>query len=113
MSYFASSASPELAHWHEELPTHLMSVDVIGNVAQATNDALYAIEEVVKEIAVTTEHKMEDICKELGIHPFHHNFFGNLVGTTLVLYKVGEDHRLEIRREGTKHSTSFPVQLAA
>ena len=110
MSYFASSASPELAHWHEEQPTHLMSTSIVWNVAQAANEALYNVQEVVKEITVTAEHTMEDICTELGIHPFHHNFFGNLVGATLVRYSNGY---LGIRRNEQKHETSFPVQLLA
>lgn len=92
MAYFASSASPELTEWHEEKPLHLMSQNLSNNIAQAANDAIYGI----KELVVTTEHTMESICTELGIHPFHHNFFGSLQGTTLTLYANGH---LQIHRE--------------
>lgn len=110
MSYFASSASPEVAHWHEEKPGHLMSTSVVANVAQAANEALYSVEREVRELFVTAEHSMEDICDTLGIHPFHHNFFGKLVGCTL---RVNEYNHLEIHREGARHVTSFPVQFVA
>jgi hypothetical protein len=106
MAYFASSASTDVAEWHEEKPLHLMSQNLSINITQAANDAIYAAREVV----VTAEHTMESICEELGIHPFHHNFFGKLEGTTLALYTNGH---LEIRREGQKNHTSFPVQLIA
>lgn len=109
MAYFASSASPELTEWHEEKPLHLMSQNLSHNIAQAANDAIYGI----KELVVTTEHTMESICTELGVHPFHHNFFGSLQGTTLILYKIGDSHHLKINREGQKHQTTFPVQLIA
>ena len=110
MSYFASSAAPEIAHWHETVPSHLMSTTIIGSVAQAANDALFEVQRETRELFVTAEHSMEDICKHLGIHSFHHNFFGNLTGCTL---RVNTHNHLEIRREGREHHTSFPVQLVA
>ena len=105
MSYFASSASPDIAHWHEEQPTHLMQ-----SIESSIEHSLENVMEEARELCVTAEHTMESICEELGVHPFHHNFFGNLAGTTLALYSDGH---LEIRREGQKHATSFPVQLIA
>ena len=96
MSYFASSAAPDMVEWQEEKPIHLMSTSLVDSFAQAANDALYEVKQEVRELCVTTEHTMESICDELGIHPFHHNFFGSLAGTTLTLYSNGH---LEIRRE--------------
>lgn len=81
-----------------------MSGKIIEDVAEAANDILIE----AREIFVTTEHSMEDICTYLGIHPFHHNFFGSLVWCTLILHPNGH---LEIRREGQQYPTIFPVQL--
>lgn len=106
MSYFASSASPEVAVWHEKEPTHLMQ-----DIEKSLEEGIETIINETREIFVTTEHKMEDICAHLGIHPFHHNFFGSLIGCTLILHTNGH---LEIRRgENQKHTTVFPVQLIA
>jgi hypothetical protein len=60
---------------------------------------------------VSTEHTIGDICTELGIHDFSHHIANkNLAWATVTLYSNGH---LEIRREGAKHATSFPVQLVA
>ena len=103
MSYFASSASPDMVEWQGEKPAHLFE-EARHQVYEATREALHELTTLV----VSTEHTMESICAELGIHPFHHNFFGSLTGTTLTLYSNGH---LEIRREGQKNATTFPVQL--
>lgn len=108
MSYFASSASPELAHWHEEQPTHLMSIDTMReNIFDSTRHAL----EELQTFIVQEEHKIADICTHFGIHDFSHNLANkNLTGATVSLYSNGH---LEIHRQGAKHATSFPVQLIA
>ena len=103
MSYFASSASTDVVVWHDEQPTHLFE-QARHQIYEATQEALHEL----RTLVVSTEHTMESICDELGIHPFHHNFFGSLAGTTLTLYSNGH---LEIRREWQKHATTFPVQL--
>ena len=108
MSYFASSASPELAHWHEEQPTHLMSIESLrSDILDTTRHAL----EELRTFIVAEEHQIADICRHFGIHDFSHNIANkNLAGATITLYSNGH---LEIRREGAKHATSFPVQLVA
>ncbi len=106
MSYFASSASPEVAVWHGEKPSHL-----IQDIEKSVEEGIETVVNEAHEIFVTAEHSMEDICTHLGIHSFHHNFFGNLVGCTLILHANGH---LEIRRgKDQKNSTVFPVQLIA
>lgn len=112
MSSFASSASPDLVHWHAEVPTHLIR-GVTGNIMQAVqeaaNEAIYHTEQALfeaKELFVTAEHSAEAIAEYFGVHPFQHQFFGNLIGTTLVLRSDGI---LEIHREGQEKHTTFPV----
>lgn len=91
-SYEASSTSPEALHHDEVHPATWHTNNLVGDIAEKTLSVLTE----TREIFVTAEHKMEDICTHLGIHPFHHNFFGNLVGCTLILHTNGH---LEIRRE--------------
>ena len=88
----ASSASPELVHWHDEKPGHLFE-EARDGIYAATREALYEL----KSFIVSTEHTMEDICNELGIHDFSHHIANkNLSGATLTLYSNGQ---LEIKRE--------------
>lgn len=107
MNTFASSASPDLVHWHDRAPEHLISAkSLIQRFSQATHAALFGIQELVVE----TEYEMEQIEKYFDIHPFAHNFFGSLANTKLILHPNGI---LEIKREGQKESTRFPVQRRA
>lgn len=103
MSYFASSASPELAHWHESVPAHL-----IEEVKQDITTGAGEFIQEVREIYVQTEHSLAALADELGIHPFHHQISCNLTGCRLILQPHGQ---LEIHRSGSKHPTSFPVQF--
>ena len=94
MSYFASSASPELAHWHEEQPSHLMSIGSLRTeILDTTRQALAELQTFIVE----EKHQITDICTHFGIHDFSHNLANkNLAGATLSLYSNGH---LEIRRE--------------
>jgi hypothetical protein len=92
MSYFASSASTEVAHWHEEKPTHLMQ-SLRDDIMHTTRHAL----EELQTFIVAEEHQIADICTHFGIHDFSHNIANrNLAGATLTLYSNGH---LEIHRE--------------
>ncbi|GAB0174185.1 MAG: hypothetical protein HHAS10_00640 [Candidatus Altimarinota bacterium] len=111
-SVVASSASPELVHWHDEKPEHL---EKSGNFLEeareeiyaATRDALHELNSLI----VSAEHSIGDISRELGIHDFSHHIANkNLAGATVTLYSNGQ---LEIKREGQKYATTFPVQLIA
>lgn len=107
MNTFASSASPELVHWHDGEPEHLVSTNVlIEKFSKAAHAALFEMQELV----VTAEYEMKQIEEHFNIHPFSHNFFGNLANTKLILHPNGI---LEIQREGQKESTRFPVQRRA
>lgn len=94
-------AGREIAHYHNE-------GEVIRNeIMQATREALGELQQII----VTAEHTVGDICSYFGIHDFSHNLaIKNLTGATLTLYTNGT---LEIKREGVKHATQFPVQLVA
>lgn len=105
-SVVASSASPELVHWHDELPSHLLS-EARQEIYAATRGALHELSSII----VSAEHSIGDICNELGIHDFSHHIANkNLAWATVTLYSNGN---LEIRREGQKYATTFPVQLIA
>jgi hypothetical protein len=67
-SVLASSASPELVHWHDEKPSHLLE-DARAEIYTATRDALHEL----KSLMVSAEHSIGDICSELGIHDFSHH----------------------------------------
>jgi hypothetical protein len=102
MSYFASSASPEVAHWHEAKPIHLME----SHISEGFHDALNS----AKEVIVNAEYKLAELASELGIEHFGHQISCDLTGCKLVLQPHGH---LEIHRKGQKYATSFPVQLIA
>lgn len=67
-SVVASSASPELVHWHDEKPSHLLE-EAKEEIYTATREALYEL----KSLIVSAEHSIGDICTELGIHDFSHH----------------------------------------
>ena len=67
-SVVASSASPELVHWHDELPRHLLA-EAREEIFAATREALFEL----KSFIVGAEHTISDICTELGIHDFSHH----------------------------------------
>ena len=67
-SVVASSASPELVHWHDEKPSHLLE-DAKAEIYRATREALHELSSVM----VSAEHSIADICAELGIHDFSHH----------------------------------------
>ena len=67
-SVVASSASPELVHWHDEKPSHLLE-EAREEIYAATREALGELSSLI----VGTEHSISDICKELGIHDFSHH----------------------------------------
>jgi hypothetical protein len=67
-SVLASSASPELVHWHDEKPSHLLG-EAREEIYAATREALHEL----KSLLVSTEHTIGDICTELGIHDFSHH----------------------------------------
>ncbi len=98
MSYFASSASPDVAHWHDQKPTHLM-----WDMIEEGFDTLL---EGTRELFVTAEHSLGQLADELGIHSFSHQISCDLTGCRLVLQPHGH---LEIHREWAKHTTSFPI----
>lgn len=105
-SVVASSASPELVHWHDEKPHHLLE-EAREEIYTATRDALHELNSFI----VGAEHTIADIANEFGIHDFSHHIANkNLTGATVTLYSNGQ---LEIRREGQKYATTFPVQLVA
>jgi hypothetical protein len=89
------TADAGLVHYHDLVHT-------------IVSDARHALDDL-KTFIVKEEHQIADICTELGIHDFSHHIANrNLTGATVTLYSNGH---LEIRREGQKHATSFPVQL--
>jgi hypothetical protein len=105
-SVLASSASPELVHWHDEKPSHLLE-DAREDIYAATREALQEL----KSFMVSAEHTIADVCTELGIHDISHHIANkNLAWATVTLYSNGS---LEIRREGQIHATTFPVQFIA
>ena len=105
-SVVASSASPELVHWHDEKPSHLLE-EAREDIYAATRDALQEL----KSFMVGAEHTIADVCTELGIHDISHHIANkNLAWATVTLYSNGN---LEIRREGQVHATNFPVQFIA
>ncbi len=108
MNTFASSASPELVHWHDEEPEHLRNTinSAIEKFSQAANDIFSEVQEFV----VAAEYEMWEIEEHFNIHPFSHNFFGSLANSKLILHPNGI---LEIHREGQKEPTRFPVQRRA
>lgn len=108
MNQIASSASPNLVHWHDVQPEHLTLTSIMENVAQAANDALFE----AKELFVTKEYEtIQSIEKFFGIYPISHQIANkNLLGCKIVLLPHGQ---LEIYREWQKYATSFPVQFAA
>ena len=67
-SVLASSASPELVHWHDEKPGHLLE-GARAEIYRATQEALLEL----RSIIVGTEHTITDICQELCIHDFSHH----------------------------------------
>jgi hypothetical protein len=101
MSYFASSASPEVALWHDSKPAHLMQ-EVRENIKTGLGIAL----EEAQEVIVEAEYNLGQLADELGIKHFGHQISCDLTGCRLVLQPHGH---LEIHREGAKHVTSFPV----
>ena len=104
MNTFASSASPDLVHWHDGEPQHLISTNsLMEKFSKAAHAALFEMQELV----VAAEYEMREIEEHFNIHPFSHNFFGSLAHSVLVLHPNGI---LEIRREGQEMSTRFPVQ---
>jgi len=103
MSYFASSASPEVALWHDSKPAHLMQ-EVRENIETGLGIALREAREVI----VGAEYQLAQLADELGIKHFGHQISCDLTGCRLVLQPHGH---LEIHREGAKHVTSFPVVL--
>lgn len=103
MSYFASSAAPDIAHWHAEKPIHLMQEMRDGIEAWIES----AIQEA-REVIVWAEYNLTQLADELGIKHFGHQISCDLTGCRLVLQPHGH---LEIHREGARHMTSFPVAM--
>ena len=101
MTSFASSASPELVHWHDQKPVHLMD--------SVFSEGFHGAIEEAREIIVEAEYSLTKIAAELGIEHFAHNISCDLTGCRLVLQPQGQ---LEIHRTGQKYATSFPVQFS-
>ena len=99
MNQIASSASPDLVHWHDKKPEHLILTytTVISNITQAMNDVLYE----AKELFVTKEYEtIQSIEKFFKIHPISHQIANkNLLGCKIVLHTHGQQGQLEIHRE--------------
>ena len=101
MSYFASSASPEVAHWHDAKPSHLMS-----SIWESLGEWFETTLRWAEELIVWAERSLAELADELGIEHFAHNISCDITGCRLVLQPHGQ---LEIHREGSRHATSFPV----
>lgn len=101
MSYFASSASTDVALWHDKQPSHLVQSVEEGIAAgfQATLDG-------AREVVVEAEYSLAKLAEELGIEHFAHNVSCDLTGCRLVLQPHGH---LEIHRDWARHPTTFPV----
>lgn len=109
MTSFASSASPDLVHWHDEKPIHLMSSRISQSVSEAANDALYSVEQFI----ATSEDSFQKIAERFGIAPFELQLSNkkDIEGVTFRFYP--KHQFLEMHRPNQKYATSFPVQLAA
>jgi hypothetical protein len=93
----SETADAGLVHYH----------DLVDSVLSSTRHAL----DDLRTFIVKEEHQIADIASALGVHDFSHHIANkNLTGATVTLYSNGQ---LEIRREGQKYATSFPVQLIA
>lgn len=101
MSYFASSASTDVALWHDEKPLHLMQ-----SVEKQIETGFEIALEEAKEVLVTAEHSLGQLATELGIKHFGHQISCDLTGCRLVLQPHGQ---LEIHRKGSRYATSFPI----
>ncbi|MFZ2255439.1 MAG: hypothetical protein WAW59_04390 [Patescibacteria group bacterium] len=103
-SYEAPSTSTlALHHDGEELP-QWHAANVIEQFAIATNEALFA----VQELAVEAETSIEQIAEHFGIHHFGIHIMAKSLSDCKIV--LTSDSHLEIHREGQQHPTRFKVE---